>query len=443
MQWYNVALQTKLSESFSPQNTTQKVLPKVLVVSAQWFETHSVFRNFASFVHRLNTRVDFDAHLLFLDSNFHVLDESEHPDFKKIFHMPSSGELEEVEKLASSLLEEHYDIVYYTQVGMHPKDIDFANLQLAPIQIVSYGHSSSSHGALLDYFIGGWEAEVATPVQTAYEQAIARIQLGNFECDESCIIDTVKNNLEIYKNASHYPARYFDTRKMNSAFSSTVSGNYHLSRIPSRIFEAYLDPELHLQKVSEPHSVNFVNRLRINEPELFRDIEKFAQARYSERLILVPGMGVSFRPQSTVYKSKVSNETAFHAFTELFRNCTGLETNTSTLSMARFAQIYPPTVMSEKLTSRTIKLSFPWTKVKLLHHHLARIGKLIREALDLGNLHYELHFSPGLDDDTILQPLTAMEAIEESLNLGVSIYDYVSFVLVPRSTPSFFFNSGT
>ena len=42
---------------------------------------------------------------------------------------------------------------------MHPLDVVFSNLRLSVVQITSYGHSSSSHGSKVDYFIGGEEVE--------------------------------------------------------------------------------------------------------------------------------------------------------------------------------------------------------------------------------------------------------------------------------------------
>ncbi len=45
------------------------------------------------------------------------------------------------------------------QVGMHPVDLIFSNLRLAPVQVTTYGHSSSTHGSAIDYFVGGEEVE--------------------------------------------------------------------------------------------------------------------------------------------------------------------------------------------------------------------------------------------------------------------------------------------
>jgi hypothetical protein len=42
---------------------------------------------------------------------------------------------------------------------MHPVDLIFSNLRLAPVQVTTYGHSSSTHGSAIDYFIGGEEVE--------------------------------------------------------------------------------------------------------------------------------------------------------------------------------------------------------------------------------------------------------------------------------------------
>ncbi len=52
---------------------------------------------------------------------------------------------------------------------MHPADVVFSNLRVAPVQVTSYGHSSSTHGSKIDYFIGGadveqWEAPHALEV---------------------------------------------------------------------------------------------------------------------------------------------------------------------------------------------------------------------------------------------------------------------------------------
>ena len=40
------------------------------------------------------------------------------------------------------------------QVGMNYDIFRLSSLRLAPVQVVSYGHSSSTHGAEVDFFIG-------------------------------------------------------------------------------------------------------------------------------------------------------------------------------------------------------------------------------------------------------------------------------------------------
>ncbi len=40
------------------------------------------------------------------------------------------------------------------QVGMHPADVALSNLRMGLVQVTSYGHSSSTHGSEIDYFIG-------------------------------------------------------------------------------------------------------------------------------------------------------------------------------------------------------------------------------------------------------------------------------------------------
>jgi hypothetical protein len=37
---------------------------------------------------------------------------------------------------------------------MHPADVALSNLRMGLVQVTSYGHSSSTHGSEIDYFIG-------------------------------------------------------------------------------------------------------------------------------------------------------------------------------------------------------------------------------------------------------------------------------------------------
>lgn len=45
------------------------------------------------------------------------------------------------------------DMVYYPAFGMFPTSIYLANLRLAPVQVISYGHPATSNSPFVDYFV--------------------------------------------------------------------------------------------------------------------------------------------------------------------------------------------------------------------------------------------------------------------------------------------------
>lgn len=62
--------------------------------------------------------------------------------------------------------------VWLVQVGMHHLDIVFANQRLAPVQVASYGHSSSTHGSLVDWWLAGREAEPSPIPASSYSERV-------------------------------------------------------------------------------------------------------------------------------------------------------------------------------------------------------------------------------------------------------------------------------
>jgi hypothetical protein len=57
-----------------------------------------------------------------------------------------------------------FDAVLYPSVGMSPNDMTLSSLRLARVQMVTYGHSSSSQSPAMDVFLGGVEPEVLGPL---------------------------------------------------------------------------------------------------------------------------------------------------------------------------------------------------------------------------------------------------------------------------------------
>lgn len=56
---------------------------------------------------------------------------------------------------ANWIAQQEFDILFYPDLGMTAQSLLLGNKRLARgLQIASYGHSSSTQGALIDYWIG-------------------------------------------------------------------------------------------------------------------------------------------------------------------------------------------------------------------------------------------------------------------------------------------------
>ena len=120
--------------------------PRIAVISGAWREGHSVHKNQYPFLRALTK--DFDLSLFELAPG----------QDRSLFQ--TAGPLEALsEGGLRSLGEGGFQMVYYPDIGMNGASIVLANLRLAPIQVCSYGHSVSTFGSCIDYFIVGAATE--------------------------------------------------------------------------------------------------------------------------------------------------------------------------------------------------------------------------------------------------------------------------------------------
>jgi hypothetical protein len=122
---------------------------KIAVVSAFWTSSTSVFRNYSAYARSLKP----DFHLTFLQLSNNA--------------PPEIGLWDEVRRLTNPagglnlgpLQNCDFQVIYFPDIGMSDASILLANLRLAPLQICSPGHSVSTFGAEIDYFISGADVE--------------------------------------------------------------------------------------------------------------------------------------------------------------------------------------------------------------------------------------------------------------------------------------------
>ena len=72
----------------------------------------------------------------------------------------------------SKLKENDFQAVYFPDIGMSPHSIFLANMRLAPIQFCSPGHSVSTYGADIDYFITGATVEEPDHPEKNYSERL-------------------------------------------------------------------------------------------------------------------------------------------------------------------------------------------------------------------------------------------------------------------------------
>lgn len=123
---------------------------KIAVMSCLWWTGHSSYRIHAAFVEALKD--DYDMTL------FHMPIAGRPPDsrfFKDVQELKVRNGALDVAPLADN----EFALVYFPDIGMTKFSICLANLRIAPIQVAGVGHSVSTFGADIDYYMSGVDVE--------------------------------------------------------------------------------------------------------------------------------------------------------------------------------------------------------------------------------------------------------------------------------------------
>ena len=135
---------------------------KVAVLSGHWSPIHSVYRICSAYVDALE-----GYHLTLVqlgrrnDADVGRFQEVRRVDFDK------NG----VPDL-TPLLDNDFAVAYFPDVGLTPQSVLLANLRIAPVQIASLGHSVSTWGADIDYFVSGADVEPLNPERNYSERLV-------------------------------------------------------------------------------------------------------------------------------------------------------------------------------------------------------------------------------------------------------------------------------
>jgi hypothetical protein len=116
----------------------------------------------------------------------------------------SNGELR-----VGEVTDNDFGLVFYPDLGMAPAERFLANLRLAPIQVMGLGHSVSTFGTEIDYFITGRDVELADALERNYSERPVLIPgIGaEFQWREPALIDEPAAGERMVVNCSWYAHR--------------------------------------------------------------------------------------------------------------------------------------------------------------------------------------------------------------------------------------------
>ena len=142
---------------------------KIAVISDLWFPTHSVYRNYKAFLNEMKDHY----HLTFFHA-FKNADELDISGFDEVRKLEFRGQSLDI----APLMNNDFVAMYYPDVGMTLSSIMLANYRIAPIQMCSPGHSVSTWGSEIDYYITGSEVEIAEPESNYSERLVLLPGMG-------------------------------------------------------------------------------------------------------------------------------------------------------------------------------------------------------------------------------------------------------------------------
>lgn len=119
---------------------------KIAVFSACWRSSHAVYKNQYRYLQAL--RNDYEL-------TFFPLRENQDSDLFDHVETSCLRDTLNVEPVVRN----KFRMIYFPDIGMSQQSIVLANTRLAPIQMCCFGHSVSTHGAEIDYFVLGEKVE--------------------------------------------------------------------------------------------------------------------------------------------------------------------------------------------------------------------------------------------------------------------------------------------
>ena len=140
---------------------------RIAVITATWWPQQSVYRSQAPFIEALAR--DHELVLVHLGRPRDDLDTRFFSEVRR-YDAARADDLSAVDP-------NDFALAYFPDVGMNLESVLLANMRIAPAQAACYGHPASTHGARIDFWIGGRDAEDPDPerAQARYSERLVLI----------------------------------------------------------------------------------------------------------------------------------------------------------------------------------------------------------------------------------------------------------------------------
>jgi hypothetical protein len=195
---------------------------KIAVFSDMWFPGHSVYRNYSAYVRELRK----DFHLTFF-SIHRAVEELDAGLFDEAHRLEWQNNVLRIDRLQNN----NFMVAYFPDIGMTLGSIMLANHRIAPIQVCSPGHSVSTYGADIDYFLSGADVETPDAPERHYSERLVLLPGMGVIHNRPAYRPTgrTKATAEIVCNCPWY------AQKVNARFCRTLRRLLEQSRRPVRL----------------------------------------------------------------------------------------------------------------------------------------------------------------------------------------------------------------
>lgn len=159
---------------------------KIAVITSLWFSQHSVYRILSEFIESLKD--DYELTLVHLGEIRNNIDIGF---FKEIRYVYAKDGYLNID----AIRENDFAAVFYPDIGMTVESIFLSNLRIAPIQICGLGHSVSTFGAEIDYYISGADVEITEGAEANYSERLVLLPgFGAIHNQPNYQIKNIKKN---------------------------------------------------------------------------------------------------------------------------------------------------------------------------------------------------------------------------------------------------------